>query len=67
MTQSYRWKISGMSAGDIPGISLSRNTRLSSVRLNSTGPVGHGEGMYRTSRSPCTSASSGKLTEAKAS
>ena len=56
-----------MSAGDMPGVSLSRNTRLSSVRLNSTGPVGHGEGMYRTSRSPCTSANSGKLTEAKAS
>ena len=35
MTQSYRRKISGMSAGDMPGVSLSRNTRLSSVRLNS--------------------------------
>ena len=56
-----------MSAGDMPGVSLSRNTFGSSTRLNSTGPVGHGEEMYRTSRSPCTSASSGKLTEAKAS
>ena len=30
-------------------------------------PVGQGEGTYRTRRSPCTSASAGKFTEAKAS
>ena len=29
--------------------------------------VGQGEGTYRTRRSPCTSASAGKFTEAKAS
>ena len=50
-----------------PGVSLSRKTRGLSERPNSTGPVGQGEGTYRTRRSPCTSASAGKFTEAKAS
>ena len=49
------------------GVSLSRKTRGLSERPNSTGPVGQGEGTYRTRRSPCTSASAGKFTEAKAS
>ena len=46
--------MSGIKSGLRPGVSLSRKTRGLSERPNSTGPVGQGEGTYRTRRSPCT-------------